>query len=280
MNISSALASGAEKLAEHGIAEARREASSLLAFALDRDATFLIAHPEYSLSDAELSRFADVVDRRARHEPFQYIVGKQEFFGLDFEVTSDVLIPRPETEILVEEAVRILSAFDSPRFCEVGVGSGCISVAILHSIPAATAIAGDVAAAAVAVTGRNAARHQVADRLELRETDLFDGIEGAFDMIVSNPPYVPDEQVGSLQAEVRLYEPRVALSGGPDGTALTARLVSDSVGHLRSGGVLLLEIGFDQAERVSGLFRPDIWAEVGFLPDLQGIPRILRATLA
>lgn len=280
MNISTALASAAAMLAEHGIAEPRREASSLMAFVLRRDRAFLIAHPEHILSDSEVSRFADAVARRSRHEPSQYIVGKQGFYGLEFEVTPEVLIPRPETEILVEEAVRFLSAYDAPRFCEAGIGSGCISVAILHSIKASRAVAGDVSAAALAVAGRNAVRHGVSGRLELRETDLLEGIDGPFELIVSNPPYVPDSQVEALQAEVRLFEPHIALSGGPEGTDLIARLASQSPGRLAPGGALLLEIGFDQAERVSKLFGPDIWASVGFLADLQGIPRILAARLA
>jgi release factor glutamine methyltransferase len=279
MNIASALEQAAEVLSEAGIPDARRESASLLSYTIKKDRTFLIAHPEHELSGAECDEYESYINRRAQHEPYQYIVGRQEFFGLDFEVTSDVLVPRPETEILVDKAIDILKYGQDPTFCEIGVGSGCISVSILHSMAHATAIAVDVSESAVAIARRNAERHCVTDRLSLQVADVFDGVAGKFDLIVSNPPYVPTRQIETLQPEVRGFEPLVALAGGTDGLDIVTHIVSGSPRHLTSHGVLLIEIGFDQSERVRQLFDGTIWEAPEFLADLQGIPRIVAAKL-
>ena len=277
MNIAAAQTTGTEFLQQADIAEFRREASSLLAFVLEKDATFLIAHPEFELTAAQALAFENAIQRRAAHEPFQYITGKQEFWGLEFEVTPDVLIPRPETEILVEAAVRTLSQIECPRFCEVGVGSGCVAVSIAHAHPAATAVGTDVSPAALTIATRNAKRHNVDQQIDFRAADVFDGVTDVFDLIVSNPPYVPDEEIEALQTEVRDFEPRAALSGGRDGTDVIRRIVAEAPKFLKPGGSLLIEIGFDQAARVKGLFEKDLWPRVELLPDLQGIPRIVVA---
>jgi len=277
VNIAAAISSGAEILGRADIAEFRREASSLLAFVLQKDAAFLIAHPDFELTEEQASVFENAIRRRATHEPFQYITGKQEFWGLDFEVTPDVLIPRPETEILVEKAISILSSIESPRFCELGVGSGCIAVSLLHSVPAAIAVVTDISPAALADAKRNAKRHTVDRRIDFRQGDLFEGITDRFDMILSNPPYVADEQIEALQPEVRDFEPRGALSGGFDGMDIIRRIVDDAPKFLKPGGSLLIEIGFDQAARVKELFEQDLWPSVDLLPDLQGIPRVAHA---
>ncbi len=279
MNISAATDSAAEILREAGVPEFRREASSLLAFVLQKDSVSLVAHPEYELTSDEAASFGAVVQRRANHEPFQYIVGRQEFYGLEFEVTPDVLIPRPETEILVESAIEILSELENPRFCEIGVGSGCISVSILHNSASASAVGVDISRAALEAAARNAVKHGAGDRLTLREADVFDGLSGTFDLIVSNPPYVPDGQLESLQAEVRQFEPRVALSGGDDGLVVIKRIIAGAPEFLRAEGFMLIEIGFDQAEIVKELLNPAMWSSVEFLADLQGIPRIVKARL-
>jgi release factor glutamine methyltransferase len=277
VNIVGALSSGAEILHGADIAEFRREASSLLAFVLQKDAAFLIAHPEFKLTETQGSAFESAIQRRAAREPFQYITGRQEFWGLEFEVTPDVLIPRPETEILVEAAIGILSQIKDAHVCEVGVGSGCIAVSIAHSLPATTAVVTDISPAAITVATRNAKRHDVDARIDFREADVFEGVTGSFDMIVSNPPYIPDEQIEALQTEVRDFEPRRALSGGRDGTDVISRIVAEAPKFLKPGGSLLMEIGFDQAARVKELFEKDLWPGLEFLPDLQGIPRIARA---
>lgn len=277
MNVSDALTEATVKLEMGGVPNSIREARSLLALTLKKDLSFLIARPEYTLSPEEAGTFTERIDRRTAREPFQYLTGYQEFYGLAFEVTRDVLIPRPETAILVETAIEVLAGRDNSRFLELGVGSGCISVSILHSIASATAIAVDISRAALETARRNASRHGVSERLDLVLGDLFAGIQENFDVIVSNPPYVPDGDIDSLQAEVRDFEPHAALAGGADGLDIVRRIIRGCSKHLNPGGNLILEIGFGQAEAVSDLLAPDIWLTPSILPDFQGIPRIVAA---
>ncbi len=276
MNIAAALTSARRQLQMAGVADPTREASSLLAFALNRSSTFLIAHPEYELTSDGTNLFVESVQRRANREPFQYIVGRKEFYGLDFEVSPDVLIPRPETEILVEDAIRELQGIERPHFFEIGVGSGCISISILHHVNSATAVGTDISDRALGVAHRTAATHRVADRIELLNGDVFGGVSGKFDAIVSNPPYIPVGDVLGLQPEVVNFEPHTALAGGPDGLDIVRRLVTESPEHLKPGGVLLIEIGSGQASAVGGLCDPAIWDAPVFLLDLQGIQRVLK----
>ena len=251
----------------------------MLAFALNKPSSFLIAHPEYELTGDEAARFGIYVTRRENREPFQYITGQQEFYGLEFAVTPDVLIPRPETEILVEEAIKELRKLNELKkfaFCEIGVGSGCISVSILHNIPSATAVAIDISQKALAVAKRNTERHGVADRLSLRIGDVFGGVTDKFDMIVSNPPYIPDADLTDMQKEVRDFEPHNALFAGSDGLDVVRRIIGEAPEHLNPGGLLLIEIGFGQSEILGDLVDPTIWSDLEFIPDLQGIGRILK----
>lgn len=279
MKIADALTKATEKLQTAGIAEPRREASSLLAFVLERDSAFLIAHSDDQLAANQKMIFDACVKRRAEREPLQYITGRCEFWRLEFEVTPDVLIPRPETEILVEDAICELNKLWSPKFCEIGVGSGCISIAILSNVPNAAAIGIDISNDALRVAAENAKKHFVDARLTLRESNGFVGLSEQFDLIVSNPPYIPDDEISRLQPEVRDFEPRTALAGGDDGLNMVRRLVADSCQYLRRGGVLLTEIGHDQAISVAELFDKEIWQDVEFLRDLQNISRVVRARL-
>jgi len=279
MNVAKAILKANEALTAAGIAEPGKEARSLLAFALARDASFIIAHPEYDLSDKESDNYAGYIERRAAREPFQYIVGRQEFYGMDFIVTPDVLIPRPETETLVEDAIDVIGKMDSPRICEIGTGSGCISISILKNVPDAQGLGVDVSEAALAVARRNAEMHGLAVRLTLQKGNIFEGIADKFELIVSNPPYVPAKDIASLQAEVRDFEPHLALDGGESGLNIVERIISGSAPHLKPAGTLLMEIGFDQSARVRDLFDRAVWAEPQFLPDLQGFPRIAKAVI-
>jgi release factor glutamine methyltransferase len=280
-NIAETLLEASEILRENGVAEPRREAASLLAFALGVDKIFLISHDDYALSGAEKTKFAGFLKRRARGEPFQYIAGKQEFYRLDFLVTPNVLIPRPETELIVENAVEILSGTKNPRFCEIGTGSGCISVSILHELKTATAIGLDISPEALAVTRKNADAHVVSSRLQTKVSDVFSALENpeTFDLIVSNPPYVPFEHIATLQKEVRDFEPHTALTDGADGLSIVQKIIRDSPLYLNPGGFLLMEIGFDQARKVSVMFDLEKWLMLEILPDLQGIPRMVKARL-
>ena len=277
-NIAAKLREASEILKSSGIGEPRREANSLLALALKQNKTFLIAHPEYELSNNEEERFQDFLSRRASREPFQYIAGKQEFYGLDFQVNRNVLIPRPETELIVESSIEILQAKNNSMFCEVGIGSGCITVSILHEVETARAIGLDVSPEALKITARNAAAHKVLDRLTLKISDVFKVLkEEKFDLIVSNPPYIPSEEIENLQPEVRDFEPIVALTDGRKGLSIIEKIIFESPKFLNQEGFLLLEIGFGQAVFVREMFAPEIWGNVDILPDLQGIPRMVKA---
>ena len=279
-NIFETLRTATEILHQSEVIEPRREANSLLAFALQKDKTFLIAHPEYKLTEEEERRFRDFLQRRAMHEPFQYICGSQEFYGLNFTLTPDVLIPRPETELIVEAAIEILREKKNPQLCEIGVGSGCISVSILHEVKNASAIGLDISEKALKIAEINAVSHSVSDRLELKISDVFEILQNEkFDLIVSNPPYVPSKDFFELQAEVRDFEPKIALTDGKDGLSIVEKIILDAPDFLKPNCFLLMEICFNQSNRVREMFDMRIWQTIEFLPDLQGIPRMLKARI-
>ena len=291
MTIADALREAAARLREAGLAEPRREAGTLLAHALGRDAAFLVTHSDEELTAEQVLAFLACVGRRAAGEPFQYIAGRQEFYGLEFEVSRDVLIPRPETELLVEEALELLRDTPSPFVCDIGTGSGCILVALLHEREDARGVGCDVSLAALNVATRNAQRHGVFERLWFCVSDCFsfwesgegDGSEAVpprFHMIVSNPPYVAESDLEGLQREVREHEPRVALTPGGDGLSVIRRLVAEAPEFLKPGGHLLMEIGFNQHERVAALIDPAVWTLLDIHRDLQGIPRTVALRLA
>ena len=279
-SVADCLKVGTQALHDAGVPDALRQATSLLQFAIARDRAFIIAHPEYQLTDNEEELFQSSVARRSAREPFQHIVGRQEFYGLDFIVTPDVLIPRPETELIVERAIELLSSLASARFLEIGVGSGCISVAILKHCPKSSATAVDISEPAIEVARRNATMHGVDQRLDILRSDIFGSIaDEKFDLIVSNPPYVPLDEYADLQPEVRDHDPRIAVTDGSTGLTVIERIIDHAPQHLGSSGHLVMEIGYDQHERVLSLFDPAIWKSVGFLPDLQGIARTVDAEL-
>ena len=285
LTIAGALREAAEELRAAGLSEPRREARSLLSHATGRGQAFLITHSDDELDAGRLAAFRSAVARRAAGEPFQYIAGRQEFYGLEFEVTPDVLIPRPETELLVEESLALLKGAEAPLVCDVGTGSGCIAVTLLRERGDARGFALDISPAALRVAARNAARHGVAGRLRLLASDCFDALrdeehEGVrFDLVASNPPYVAEDALGGLQREVREHEPRVALTPGGDGLSVIRRLVAEAPAFLKPGGHLLLEIGFDQHERVRALVDPAVWTLLDIHEDLQGIPRTVALKL-
>ena len=292
LTIADALREAAASLRVAGVADSRREAGSLLAHATGRDRTFLITHADEVLTAEQLSTFRNAVARRASGEPLQYITGRQWFYGLEFEVKPDVLIPRPETELLVETALELLKETPSPLVCDVGTGSGCVAVALLHARGDARAFALDISPAALRVAGSNAARHGVRERMTPLVSDCFGALEGGgheledgerrevaengearFDLIASNPPYVAEGELEGLQREVREHEPRVALTPGGDGLSVVRRLVNESPRHLKPRGHLLIEIGFSQHEAVRAFIDPRVWTLLDIHRDLQGIQR-------
>jgi release factor glutamine methyltransferase len=272
-----ALVEATQILRRGGVTESRRDAATLLAHLIGRDQTYLIAHAERELSGRDVARYRSYVERRSAGEPLQYIVGHQEFYNLNFEVSPDVLIPRPETELLVETALKLLGdGADPPSFCDVGTGSGCIAISILHERSDLRAVGVDISAPALAVAARNAERHGVADRLSLVESDCFDQIETtdqSFSLVAANPPYVTAGAYDGLEREVREHEPRIALTPGGDGLDVVRRVIHDAPPYLVSGGHLLIEIGFGQHEVVRSMIDTDVWTLLDIHRDLQGIPR-------
>jgi release factor glutamine methyltransferase len=253
---------------------ARRDAELLFMRAADRDRAWLLSHPEAELASLQSSQFQSWIARRARHEPMQYILGETEFYGLTFKVTPEVLIPRPETEHLVEAALERVSRAASVRICDVGTGSGAIAVALAQKLPRAQLTAVDLSPAALAVAGENAERHRVEGRIRFVESNLLDGLrDERFDLVLSNPPYVRDDEV--LEVQVRDYEPHAALFAGPTGLEVYQRLIPQAHEALVPGGWLLMEIGHGQRSALAELLAG--WENVNFKDDLQGIPRVAIA---
>lgn len=277
MNIAEALKEASRILQNAGVPEARREAGSLLSFVIAKDRTFLISHAEDQLDEHSLDQFRQTIERRAAGEPLQYIIGVQDFFGRQFRVTPDVLIPRPETELLIEAALEMVGNA-SPFICDIGTGSGCIALTLLCEISEARGVAVDKSPAALEIARLNAGDLSVADRAVFVVSDCFEALDSReyqFDLIASNPPYVSAGVLPGLQREVRDHEPLVALSPGSDGLSMIRQLLHDAPAFLKQNGHMIMEIGFDQGERVQKLVDDSVWRLVDLQPDLQGIPRIV-----
>jgi release factor glutamine methyltransferase len=277
LSIASALSEGATALRTGGISDARREAGSLLTCAIKRDRSYIVTHRDDLLTDDQVEIFRAFVARRRIGEPLQYITGHQEFFKLDFEVTRDVLIPRPETELVVAVALDLWRDSAEAFIADVGTGSGCIAISLLHELPHARALATDISPAALQVARKNAGRYGVFERLTLVQSDCFSEVDNQhrFSLIVSNPPYIADHEIETLQLEVREHEPQAALRGGADGLDVIRRLLSQAPRFLRVGGNLVFEIGFGQKERVQELIDPNVLDLVEIRKDYQGIPRVV-----
>ena len=275
VTIEGAIQEGAERLREGAVNEARREAGSLLAHVVGRARSFMITHADELLTSEQTQTFRSFIARRAKGEPLQYIVGHQEFFKLDFEVTPEVLIPRPETELIVEIALELLKDESEPFIADVGTGSGSIAISLLHEMAEARGTATDVSAAALRVARLNAERHGVSNRLRLIESDCFSAVDrnSQFSLIASNPPYIGQAEWENLPREVRDHEPRSALVSGADGLADIRRLLDEAPSFLRSHGYFVFEIGFDQSKWVEQLIDSRKWKLVEIRRDLQNIPR-------
>jgi release factor glutamine methyltransferase len=274
-------------------------AELLLMFILGCDRAYLYAHPERELSDDEQTRYGAALAERARGVPAQYITGHQEFWGMDLIVTPAVLIPRPETEHVIETVLELQTSDFRPqtrkpkpdatgprpevrglksalRLADVGTGSGCIAVALAKELPHAEIFATDISPAALEIARANAARHQLERRIQFREADLLTGLDNdAFDFIVSNPPYVGESEEDQVQLEVRKFEPRNAVFAGPAGTEVIARLIPQAHAALRPGGWLVMEISGTIADEVRKLLLK--WNDVEIRMDLQSIPRVVQA---
>jgi release factor glutamine methyltransferase len=285
MTVRTALRDARAKLAEAETPSHALAAELLLMHALGRDRTWIYSHPETILDEETAQKFSGFIERRASGEPTQYLTGKQEFWGLEFEVAPAVLIPRPETEHVVEVALERLGVqrrAENLQVADVGTGSGCIAVALAHELLNAEMLATDISDAALEVARRNAERHGVSKRINFAKCDLLKTVgEGRrFDLLVSNPPYVARNEEAQLQREVREHEPEEALFGGPTGTEIYKRLLEEAELHLRTGGLLVVEIGYDAGEHVQYLLNSARWKNVRVTNDLAGIPRVVSVERA
>ena len=257
-------------------ARSRADATLLLRHVLNIPQAEIYAYRERQLSLLELRTFQSLIDERVKGKPIQYITGEQEFFGLPFRVTPDVLIPRPETEHLVEAAIARLQNHSAPRIVDFGTGSGCIAVALAHAMPHSEIVALDISEAALVVAWQNARQNGVAERIEFLESDLLAAVvRERFDAVVSNPPYVALSERASLAREVREYEPALALFAGATGLEIYQRLIVEANELLASGGWLMMEIGHGQKSAIEKLLQG--WEGTEFIPDLQSIPRVAVA---
>lgn len=295
LDVRSALKEGIARLRDAAVPSHTLAAEMLLIHALDRDRAWLYTHPEEALDAAAVERLFALVARRAAGEPTQYLTGKQEFWGMEFEVTPAVLIPRPETEHVVEVALERLGSrgikinmttgepSEPLRVADVGTGSGCLAVALARELPHATIVATDISAAALDVARRNAARLGTAAQIDFFEADLLSGVAASgskLDLIVSNPPYIPAHDKESLQREVREHEPATALFGGTNGAEIYARLIEAARENLRADGILAMELGYDSLASVQAIFENSgAWRDLRVTNDLAGISRVISAIL-
>jgi release factor glutamine methyltransferase len=256
-------------------ARARQDAERLLLHVLGKNKAWLLAHADDELAEDHASEFLRLIERRFLGEPIQYITGEQEFYGLPFRVTDDVLIPRPETEHLVEKALELAGRFQRPRIVDVGTGSGAIAVALAHKLPEARIAAVDISSSAIEIARGNAELNGVAGRIDFKVSDLLEAVaDECFQMVVSNPPYVPIADRDALAAEVREHEPALALFAGEDGLDVYRRLIPAAFAVLEPDGFLVMEIGYGQSEAVGALMSEAGFEQIEFVADLQGIPRV------
>jgi len=279
--IAEAITEGARRLTLGGVTEERLTAGLLLGHTLGVDRVYILTKSDEQIAASQYEIYLTLIDRRACGEPLQYLTGHQEFYGLDFKVTTDVLIPRPETEFLVERVIELARSLNTaPLIADVGTGSGCIAVSVAVTLSNARIFATDISAAATRMARENSQAHKVDERIEFLEGDLLAplaalGLEGEINIIASNPPYVPAEIRESVQREVRDWEPDVALYGGQGGMDFYRRLLRESACYLKAGGFLVCEIGYSQLDVIREMADENVWEVAEVTCDLQGIPRVM-----
>lgn len=267
------------ELADGGSPSPRLDAEVLLMNFLKTDRLQLFMHPERELTEEECAGYSRWIERRRRGEPVAYITGKKEFWSLLFEVSRHVLIPRPETECLIEEVLQCYGRDSGDlRIIDIGTGSGAIGIVLAGELPSALVTSTDISPGALEVARRNAGRHGVAGRMEFIEGDLFASAAGEFDVIVSNPPYIPEGSYPLLPEGIRAFEPREALVAGPDGVAFHRKIIGQGAGRLKPGGRIFLEIGEGQKGAVETLFQEEgLYDSIGIRADYGGIDRVAMA---
>ena len=268
---------GKETLERAGIAEAELDAWYLLEYVTGISRASYYGDPGRVVSEEDLCRYRECIEKRAVHIPLQHITGEQEFMGLSFRVNDQVLIPRQDTETLVEEALKY--AMPGMRVLDLCTGSGCILISLLHFCPGLTGVGSDISAEALKMARTNGQRLHVEERAQWLCGDLFEKVTGAFDLIISNPPYIRSAEIEELQEEVRLYDPRIALDGAEDGLLFYRRIIEESKRYLKNGGRLLFEIGCDQGRDVAELLENAGYTEVSVKKDLAGLDRVAAGRL-
>lgn len=275
MELRHAIQHAEQRLEAAHVGSPRMNAELLVMFVLGCDRAYLYAHSERALTKHEMAHYDDALGERARGVPAQYITGHQEFWGMDLIVSPAVLIPRPETEHVIETVLELARQHPPQRVVDVGTGSGCIALALAREFPRAEIQATEFSADALEIARANAARHQLQQRIQFHHADLLAGMKRAFDYVVSNPPYIGDWEADSVEAQVRRFEPRLALFSGPSGLEVFARLIPQARRVLQPGGWLVMEVGHSGRDRVCELLKD--WKEIRVTNDLQGIARVVAA---
>jgi len=286
MHLRTALRTALETLLQHQVPSAQLAAELLLMHVLDCDRAFLHSNAEIELPPEKVERYFLLIEERSSGKPTQYITGHQEFWGLDFEVNPDVLIPRPETEHTVEQVLELSRRNGWPtdarlRIVDVGTGSGCIALALASELPRAILFGADISRQALVVASRNAVRLRMPERVKFLESDLLgrlldNDFVGTFDIVIANPPYVGEGDLDRVQREVREFEPRIAWGNLERGDEIYARLFPQAFEVLKPGGFVVVEIGYNMRDQVLALLGPG-WTEIEVTPDLAGIPRVVSA---
>ena len=266
---------GKEQLQKAGITDAELDARLLLEFICHTDRNALYAHGDREIEDEKMQDFLQLIEKRAVHIPLQHLTGEQNFMGLDFLVNEHVLIPRQDTEILVEEIMRDLH--DGIRILDMCTGSGCILLSLLHYSNDCSGVGVDVSEDALAVARQNADRLAEKQAVFI-QSDLFEKVEGSFDLIVSNPPYIRSQEIAGLMPEVREHEPHLALDGKDDGLHFYREIIKGAMPHLKRGGQLFFEIGYDQGEAVQALLAANGYTEIAVVKDYAGLDRVVYGT--
>lgn len=277
MNIASVLNKSVLSLKNQGIANPLLDAEVLLCALLKKGRTILYSHPGKHITEKEYEEYQQWIERRKHGEPVAYIVGKREFWSLPFEVSRHVLIPRPETEILVEEVLKICEGggIKTPRILEIGTGCGAISVSLASELKGAHIVATDISWEAIKVAKKNAHNNGVENQISFLIGDLFQPVSGKFDIIVSNPPYISEEEYDHLPSEVREFEPKSALLAGTVGTEFHRAIIREGVFYLETGGSLLMEMGAGQKDRIENMLKEsDLYDNIAFRADYASINRV------
>jgi release factor glutamine methyltransferase len=279
VRLKQALASALERLESADVGSPRLNAETLLMFVLGVNRAHLYAHPERELTSEEQARYDNVIAQRSTDMPSQYITGHQEFWGLDFVVSSAVLIPRPETEHLVETVLELAQGAANPKIVDVGTGSGCVALALAHELKSAEVHGLDISAEALEVARANAARLQLDGRVKFLQSNVLEALAGVrdLDFVVSNPPYVGKNEADKVQRSVFEFEPRMAVFSGESGLDVIRPLIAQAQVALKPGGWLTLEIGYSMRDMVLELLAPTMWDDIRVVPDLQRIPRVIAA---